>query len=182
MEFTKKLICSSSVRLPCLEAVKVQAWSESMQKTKGDCLADDYVLSLLKEVHVELKQNDLTELASLWGQVSRSNKKKFCDQYGQIASLIVVKMDESLIRAVIQFWDMSYRCFTFNGEDMIPTVEEYLMLIKLNLQCPDKVYYRRPRLGVRKKLAKIIGIKPDEADGYLVNKKGSVGLEWNGIS
>ena len=62
------------------------------------------------------------------------------------------------------------------------TIEEYSTLIRLNLQCLDKVYYRRPRLGVRKKLAKIIGIKPDEADGYLVNKKGSVGLEWNGIS
>ena len=82
MESTEKLVCSSSVRLPCQEAVKIQTWSESMQKTKGDCLADDYVSSLSKEVHVELKQNDLTELASLWGQVSGPNKKKFCDQYG----------------------------------------------------------------------------------------------------
>ena len=82
MESTKKLICSSSVRLPCLEVVKVQAWSKSMQKMKGDCLADGYVLSLPEEVHVKLKQNDLIELAKLWEQVSGPNKKKFCDQYG----------------------------------------------------------------------------------------------------
>ena len=56
MESTKKLICSSSVRLPCLEAVKVQAWSESMQKMKGDFLVDGYVSSLPEEVHVELSR------------------------------------------------------------------------------------------------------------------------------
>ena len=103
MESTKKLICSSSVRLPCLEAVKVQAWSESMQKTKGDCLADGYVSSLPEEVHVELKQNDLTEFEKLWERISGPNKKKFYDQYGQIALLIAVKVDESLIQAAIQF-------------------------------------------------------------------------------
>ena len=88
-------------------------------------------------------------------------------------------MDESLIRAAIQFWDLSYRCFTFNGEDMMPTIEEYSMLIRLNLQCPDKVYYWRIRLRVRKKLAKIMKIKPEDVDGYLVNKEESVGLEWD---
>ena len=46
MESTKKLVYSSSVRLSCQEVVKVQTWSESMQKMKGDCLADDYVSSL----------------------------------------------------------------------------------------------------------------------------------------
>ena len=113
--------------------MKVQTWSESMKKMKVDCLRDGYVSFLPKEVHVEQKQNDLTELARIWGKVSGPNKKKFCDQYGQIASLIAVKVDKSLIPAVIQFWDSSYRCFTFNGEDMMPTVEEYSMLIRLNL-------------------------------------------------
>ena len=60
----------------------------------------------------------------------------------------------------------------------MPTAEEYSMLIKLNLQCPDKVYYRKMRLRVRKKLAKIIGIESVDADGYLVSKEGSIGLEW----
>ena len=46
---------------------------------------------------MELKQNDLTELAKLWEQVNGPNKKKFYDQYGQLASLIAVKVDEFLI-------------------------------------------------------------------------------------
>ena len=62
-------------------------------------------------------------------------------------------------------------CFTFNEEDMMPTVEEYAMLIRLNLQYPDKVYYRRTRMGIRKKLAKIMGIEPMDADDFLVDKE-----------
>ena len=60
----------------------------------------------------------------------------------------------------------------------MPIAEEYAMLIRLNLQCPDKVYYRRTRLGIYKKLAKIMGIESVDADGYLVSKKGSIELEW----
>ena len=90
---------------------------------------------------------------------------------------MTVKVEEPLVRAAIQFWNLSYRCFTFNEEDMMPMVEEYSMLMRLNLQCLDKVYYRISRLGVRKKLAKIIRFKLEDANGYLVNKEGRVGLE-----
>ena len=127
---------------------------------------------------MDLSQNKLIELARLWELVSGPNKRKFHDLYGQIASLINVEIDETLIKAAIQFWNPSYRCFTFNREDLMPTVEEYSMLIRLNLQCSDKVYYRRTRLGIRKKLAKIMEIEPVDVDSYLVNKGGSIGLEW----
>ena len=59
----------------------------------------------------------------------------------------------------------------------MPMVEENSMMMKLNFQCLDKVYYRRPRLGIRKKFSKIMGIKLKDANGYLMNKEGSVILE-----
>ena len=171
MESPKKLVYSSLARLPYQEALTVQAWSEDIQRAEGNCLMDGYVSSLPEEVHVDLAQNKLTELAGLWELVNGPNKKKFYDLYGQIASLITVNVDEPLIRVAIQFWDLSHRCFTFNEEDMMPTTEEYAMLIRLNLQCPDKVYYQRTRMGIRKKLTKIMGIESVDADGYLVSKK-----------
>ena len=33
-------------------------------------------------------------------------------------------------------------------------------------------------MGIRKKLAKIMGIEPVDADGFLVHKEGSIDLEW----
>ena len=86
MESPKKLVCSSSARLPYQEALKVQAWSEDIQRVKGNCLSDGYMSSLPEEVHVDLSQNKLTELAGLWELVSGPNKRKFYDLYGQIAS------------------------------------------------------------------------------------------------
>ena len=64
---------------------------------------DGYVSSLPEKVYVDLAQNKLTELADLWELVSRLNKRKFYNLYGQIAFLIMVKVDEPLIRVVIQF-------------------------------------------------------------------------------
>ena len=103
MESPKKLMCSSSARLPYQEAIEVQAWSEDVQRAKGNCLMDGYVSLLPEEVHMDLEQNKLTKLASLWKLISGPNKRKFYDLYGQIASLITVKVDEPLIRAAIQF-------------------------------------------------------------------------------
>ena len=83
MESSKKIVCSSSVRLPYQETVEVQAWSEEMQRVEGNFLVDGYVSSLLEEVHVDLAQNKLIELASLWELVSGPNKRKFYNLYGQ---------------------------------------------------------------------------------------------------
>ena len=52
-------------------------------------------------------------------------KNAFAVKYGDIALLFLVKVDEQLLKAIILFRDPSYRCFTFNHEDLTPTVEEY---------------------------------------------------------
>ena len=54
MESSKKLVCSSSTRLPYQEVVEVQAWSKKVQRVEGNCLVDGYVLSLPEEVYVDL--------------------------------------------------------------------------------------------------------------------------------
>ena len=81
MESMKKLVCSSSPRLPCQIALDVQAWSKNMQKVKENCLVDGFVSSLTKGVHVNLTQNKLTKLADIWKHVKGLNKRKFCHQY-----------------------------------------------------------------------------------------------------
>ena len=65
MESSRKLVCSSSTRLPYQEAIKVQAWSKEVQRVEGNCLVDGYVSLLPKEVHVDHAQNKLIELIGL---------------------------------------------------------------------------------------------------------------------
>ena len=83
------------------------------------------VSSLPEEPYTDLTQNYLFDFATLWEQFGISKNKKFLETYDDIASLILVPMEKPLLRAVMRFWDLSYRCFTFGKNDLVPTIEEY---------------------------------------------------------
>ena len=74
----------------------------------------------------------------------------------------------------MRFWDYSYKCFTFSNEDLVPTIEEYSILMGVKLQHSDKVYVRKPRSGCWKKLAKILGVRPQIIDTDLGSKRAHV--------
>ncbi|KAG8502655.1 hypothetical protein CXB51_000157 [Gossypium anomalum] len=42
------------------------------------------------------------------------------------------RIDERLFRALVQYWNSAYSCFTFGKVDLVPTIEEYTVLIR----CP----------------------------------------------
>ena len=118
MDF-ERLVCSSSTRLPCESYPDALRWSEQIHHSQGDCLISGYMSSLPEEPYMDLIQNSLSDLAILWRQFNTSEKKKFRKTYGDIASLILVPVEEPLLRAAMRFWDPSYRCFTFGKNDLV---------------------------------------------------------------
>ena len=57
------------------------------------------------------------------------------------------------------FWDPFYRCFTFNREDLILTVEEYTALLRISPPNLDKVFWKKSKkVSFRKKLAQMMSI------------------------
>ena len=92
-----------------------------------------YTPSLSEEPYTDFTLNHLSDLATLWGQFDTSTKQKFQETYGDIASLISVPIEEPLLRATLMYWDSSYRCFTFGKEDLVLIVEEYSVLIGIDL-------------------------------------------------
>ncbi|MFQ6655506.1 hypothetical protein Gotur_026028 [Gossypium turneri] len=50
--------------------------------------------------------------------------------YGDLPYLLDIKVDKHLFRALAQFWNPSYSCFTFRGVDLVPTVEECMALLR----------------------------------------------------
>ena len=57
------------------------------------------------------------------------------------------------------FWDPSYRCFTFNREDLIPTVEEFATLLRISPPNTDKVFWKKSKKVLfRKKLAQMMNV------------------------
>ncbi|MBA0671648.1 hypothetical protein Goklo_029700, partial [Gossypium klotzschianum] len=55
-------------------------------------------------------------------------KQLFYSSYGDFPYLLDIKVDKHLFRALAQFWNPVYSCFTFGGVDLVPTVEEYMVL------------------------------------------------------
>ncbi|MFQ6660598.1 hypothetical protein Gotur_029056, partial [Gossypium turneri] len=71
-------------------------------------------------------------LKEIWAQWDDEVKQLFYCNYGDLPYLLDINVDEHLFRALAQFWNSAYSCFTFGEVDMVPTVEEYTTL----LPCP----------------------------------------------
>ncbi|MBA0876853.1 hypothetical protein Goshw_028882 [Gossypium schwendimanii] len=88
----------------------VRTWSEMTQCEKGDSLTDGYVSELWDFTRISVTQNNLQELKEIWDQWSD-------------------EVDKHLFRAITQFWNPAYSCFTFGNVDLVPTIEEYVTLL-----------------------------------------------------
>ncbi|MBA0757855.1 hypothetical protein Gotri_020904, partial [Gossypium trilobum] len=97
------------------ENAAVQIWSEKTQQEKGDSLTEGYV-------------------SELWDFT--------CINYGDLSYLLDVKVDKHLFRALAQYWNPTYSCFTFRKIDLVPTVEEYTTLLRCPRIQADKAYSR----------------------------------------
>ncbi|MFQ6662140.1 hypothetical protein Gotur_030048 [Gossypium turneri] len=70
--------------------------------------------------------------------------------------LLDIKVDKHLFRALAQFWNPAYSCFTFGRGDLVPTVEEYMALLRCSKIQADRVYSRA--VNVLTFLKKLINI------------------------
>jgi len=46
-----------------------------------------------------------------------------------------------MIKALMQFWNSGYICYTFRDIDMTPTIEEYAQILNFPYD-PYRVYFR----------------------------------------
>ncbi|KAG8500235.1 hypothetical protein CXB51_004472 [Gossypium anomalum] len=124
------------------------------QREKGDSLVEGCVANLPEHLTVNVRQNSLEDLARVWNQWDSDTRGIFTERYGDIAHLITIRVDEQLIQAMVRFWDPAYQCFTFNQEDMTPTIKEYAALLRIDNVQFGKIYVKEPKpMTFKKKLA-----------------------------
>ncbi|KAG8503903.1 hypothetical protein CXB51_001856 [Gossypium anomalum] len=117
-----------------------------------------------------------TEKNAVWDSDTRGI---FTERYGDIASLIVVNINEGLIQAMIRFWDPAYQCFIFNQEYMTPTVEEYVALLRINNVQFYKIYVKEPKpMTFKKKLVKLTGLTDTWAEKQIKKKNEISCIPW----
>ncbi|MFQ6656265.1 hypothetical protein Gotur_026453 [Gossypium turneri] len=108
----------------------VRTWSETVEQEKGDSLADGYISELWDFTRISVTQNNLQELKEIWDQWNNEVRQLFYNNYGDLPYLLDVKVDKHLFRALAQFWNPAYSCFTFGKVDLVPTIEEYVALLR----------------------------------------------------
>ena len=98
-------------------------------------------------------------MKTIWDNWTVERQNTFTTKYGDIALLFPIEVDEQLLKATILFWDPSYRCFTFNHEDLTLAVEKYVALLKISPLNPNKVFWKKSKKVLfRKKLAQMTNI------------------------
>ena len=119
---------------------KMKELSVKLHEKMGDCLASGFVSKLSDAVYPKIPEIKLEKLKAIWDRWTEERRDAFTAKYDDIALLLPIEVDEQLLKAIILFWNPSYRCFTFNQEDLTPTVEEYTALLRISLPNSDKVF------------------------------------------
>ena len=83
--------------------------------------------------------NDMDKLLPIMGCVDEMFFKR---EYRRIAQLMRLPIQASTIKALLNFQDPNYQCFTFENIDMTPTLKQYSRILDFSNDYL-KVYFRQ---------------------------------------
>ena len=122
-------------------------------------MASGFVSKLSDAVYPKIPEIKLEKLKAIWDRWTEERRDAFTAKYDDIALLLPIEVDEQLLKAIILFWNPSYRCFTFNQEDLTLIVEEYTALLRISPPNLDKVFWQKAKkVPFRKKLAQMMNM------------------------
>ena len=143
--------------------------SELSQLSEGDCSRYDArklpVVKDLNCVGYEMKR--------ILGHSQNIDEAAFFGKYGRLLEIAKIGVLNPAIKALINFWDPDYRCFSFGNVDLCPTIEEYGMLMEFPKHL-HQVYFPLRNDKVIPELSKLLKIP---YMSRFLEKNGS-GLKW----
>ena len=125
--------------------------SELTQVAEGKCSR----INISKLPEITKINHTINDLEKLWSIMGYVDDTLFERRYGRIAQLMRLPLQTAAIKALVTFWDPSYRCFAFGNIDMTPTLEEYERI----LDFPNnslKIYLRRNFKGTAAEVVKLL--------------------------
>ena len=87
-----------------------------------------------REVQRPLKKVDFLlyraeRLDHLCTLMPREARVKFEKSYGRVLDLMKICVDPAFLRALVHFWSLDLHCFKFPQFDLVPTLEEYELML-----------------------------------------------------
>jgi len=143
--------------------------SELSQLSVGDCSrCDTRKLPVVKDLNCVVY-----EMKRILVHSQNIDEAVFSGKYGRLLEIAKIEVLNPAIKALINFWDPDYRCFSFGNVDLCPTVEEYGMLTEFPKHL-HRVYFPLRNDKVIPELSKLLKIP--HLSRFL-EKNGS-GLKW----
>ncbi|MBA0787414.1 hypothetical protein Gotri_026011 [Gossypium trilobum] len=153
-----------------------------MQREKGDSLVEGYVSELWDFTRVSVTQNNFQELKEIWDQWNNEVRQLFFSNYGDLPYLLYMKVDNRLFRALAQFWNPAYSCFTFGNVDLVPTIEKYMALLRCSKILVDKVYSKAVNTPTfLKRLMNITGMSEERVTARIKQNGDSKCIPWKNL-
>ncbi|XP_040944256.1 uncharacterized protein [Gossypium hirsutum] len=153
-----------------------------IQREKSDSLAVRYISELWDFTRVSVAQNNLQELKEIWDQWDNEVRQLFYLNYGDLPYLLDMKVDKCLFRALAQFWNPAYSCFTFGRVDLVPKIEEYTALLRCSKVQVDRIYSKAVNVPTfLRKLMNIIGMSEQWVTARIKQKGDSRCIPWKSL-
>ncbi|MBA0729400.1 hypothetical protein Golax_004507 [Gossypium laxum] len=90
--------------------------------------------------------------------------------------------DKRLFQALAQFWKPAYSCFTFGNVDLVPTIEEYVTLLRCSKILVGKVYSKAVNAPTfLKRLTNITGMSEQWVTTRIKQKGDSKCIPWKNL-
>ncbi|XP_057976099.1 uncharacterized protein LOC131163502 [Malania oleifera] len=144
----------------------VQLYSERQQKQWGDSLNEESKVELPARVCLYTRSNSQEELKTIWKNWTPQRRLEFSQLYGHIGFLLHITVNLQMVKALVDFWNPPYTCFTIDGINMVPTIEEYSSLLHLMTQrSPYLTYVPDSRISLARELYNLAGVKIQRTAG-----------------
>ncbi|XP_058780714.1 uncharacterized protein LOC131654768 [Vicia villosa] len=108
-------------------------------------------------IHISVMFPDLTKMKQIRKELPNKSMKSFVLKYGKILDLLSENVKIDVIAALIQFYDVPLRCFTFQNFQLAPTLEEFDRILGFSKIKKD-VYVGIGQTTKVEDLAKALGI------------------------
>ncbi|KAJ1379991.1 hypothetical protein SESBI_46410 [Sesbania bispinosa] len=115
-----------------------------------------------KSIRITTTDSNLERLVEITKSMSKEMRRDFDKMYGRILDLLDISVKTPVISALAQFWSSDLQCFELPNLDLVPTIEEYTRMTRLPIDDDVGVYSYRGRYVDERKIAKLIGLHPDQ--------------------
>ncbi|XP_012482998.1 uncharacterized protein LOC105797597 [Gossypium raimondii] len=116
-----------------------------------------------------------------WSEATQREKGNSLAE-GYVSELWNFTVDKRLFRALAQFWNAAYSCFTFEKVDLVPTIEEYTALLRCLKIEVDRAYSRPVSVPTFfKKLMNITGMSKRWVAAQIKHKRDSKCILWKNL-